>query len=223
MAHPEVWLTLSEATDRFNVSRTTLRRRLDDGAIEGARQADDGHGSWLVPFGWLSGQYSARDTDDIVLDTPRVAQDALDAFSAERHARELAEAQYRAGLEAIEIERDRLAVELRRERSDLEAVRAELDRSHVEAAEDRRRLEEARELVDVERERVERALIDIGVERARADAAEAIAGERAQQIEATRSREAAAAAEVERLRVELAEAQANGRWSYRRRLRRGER
>jgi hypothetical protein len=88
---PEL-LTLTEAARRCGVSRSRMRRALDDGALPNAVQADDERGTWQVPVsdlvaaGYLDtaeqvgtgrGQVSelvATDTGQVATDTGQVTE-----------------------------------------------------------------------------------------------------------------------------------------------------
>lgn len=59
-------LTISAAVQRFEVSRKTIRRRLAEGAIEGARQRPGDHGpEWVFPASSIAALgYSMRDAEE---------------------------------------------------------------------------------------------------------------------------------------------------------------
>lgn len=204
---PEVYLTLTEAIDRYQVSRTTLRRRLADGAIEGASRSSSGRGSWLVPLIWMEDNYETVAGPDHVGE--RSENDPV-VLAEERQS---VETRDEAAIGAAETERERLTNELARARCDLEATHTALERAESEhrqqidqlvseAAENKRRLEEAIESRDGGDETASRSLADEGQ-----------AG-RSYESVVGRSRRAALS-----IRDQLNEAQTNARRSYNEKLR----
>lgn len=219
---PTVWLTLTEASDRFDVGRSTLRRRIDDG-LEAARQADDGHGSWLVSLDWLTATYRQRPESLNAPEATRADPDALNALIAERSDSRIREVQHLAEIEtikaaataelhAVTAERDRLREEVRRARSDAEEAQRRVDRAQEESAEAGRRLDDALSLIDTFRSRSEQLTVESSKNAV-------LAAERAAQVDSERAQRERAAQELEATMRALTEAQANARWSYRRRLR----
>lgn len=112
---PVVRLSLNEAADHVNVSRSTLQRRLHAGVIEGAERTDDG--TWSIPTdgllaAGLLGEKPANEPEPALeTATPGPGEMSADelrkALLASEHARELD--QLRGELAAVRAERDQLA------------------------------------------------------------------------------------------------------------------
>lgn len=219
----EILLTLTEAAERYQVSRTTLRNKLRDGLVEGAERSSDGTNAWMLPLGWLEANYDRTTPAATAPSAADRAPDALDQAIAERHRRELSEARHEAEISAVTLERDRLATELARLRSDLEAAQARQDRAD---ADHRQELAGVLDQLAAANDRADTMRTEADQQRDRAEAAAIDAAERAAQLDATNSqlqaatdRAEAQASKINRMTDDLAEAQANARWSYRRRLR----
>jgi hypothetical protein len=79
-------LTLTQAARRCDVSRSRLRRALDDGSLPNAVQSDDDRGTWLVPVsdlvdaGLLADPDSSRSVREQSADSSRsVREQVLDS------------------------------------------------------------------------------------------------------------------------------------------------
>lgn len=134
-------LTIAEAVERYDVSRATLRRRLDAGAVAGAHKVPGPKGeTWAIPAASLVALgYVHREPEDVDDDepAPAVAPSELLAvvdrlttlLEGERRqlmASESDRADARAAAAAADARAELLAAELERERAQAAELRAEL-------------------------------------------------------------------------------------------------
>ncbi len=61
-SEPTVWLSLTEAAERFVVSRSTLRRYATSGKAD-ARRSDDSQQTWNISAAWLEKNYELAQHD----------------------------------------------------------------------------------------------------------------------------------------------------------------
>lgn len=154
-------LTIQQATDLYDVSASTLRRRLRGEGIPGAEQVPSPFGdTWIVPAPWLAANYVRRDQGPTTPTTSPAPSPELDRLVtlveqlstqlAEAHQRELAAAQEQLQLvedttaakvkaDAAVADTERLRVELDELRSQRTTLADELAQARVELVQARRR------------------------------------------------------------------------------------
>lgn len=152
-------LSLAEAERTFDVSRATLRRRIDDGSLPGAHKRPGPSGEeWALPVASLERLYDRREaapaapTVEAEPETPgvdaRVLDELLDELRALREDRAQAQRELMAGEEdrrrALE-EREAARVAEARAAAEAEAARRDAERLSTELEAERARRQELEE------------------------------------------------------------------------------